>query len=316
MALKPQLVEILNAMKALNLPRLAELEPRAARAQIEKLAVRPDLPPVDIAGAKDTHFTGPAGEVRVRIYRPNEPLRTPTPVLIYYHGGGHVIGSLNTHDRTARYLCRYSGCMVVSVDYRMGPEHKFPAAVEDSYAALEWVAANAEKLGADPARIAVGGDSAGGNLALVVSLLSRDNDGPKVGFQLLVYPVMDYTGGTPSYEPYGKGYGPLDTDAVDWFRKHYTNDGSDLADWRCSPSRAESFAGLPRTLLITAECDVLNWEGTEAAKRLKAEGVDVTHVDFPGVIHAFFGYAPTLDDATKAQKLAAEHMRQAFGETP
>jgi acetyl esterase len=313
MALKPQLVDLLNAMKALNLPRISELEPPAARAQIEKLARRADLPPVDIAGAKDTRFEGPASHVHVRIYRPKEPLRTPLPVLIYYHGGGHVIGSIDTHDRTARYLCLYSGCMVVSVDYRMGPEHKFPAAVEDAYAALEWVSAHAADLGADPTRIAVGGDSAGGNLALVVSLLARDNAGPTIALQLLVYPVMDYTGGTPTYEPYGKGYGPLDTDAVDWFRNHYIRSEADLADWRCSPSRAESFAGLPRTLVITAECDVLNWEGTEAAKRLKAEGVDVTHVDFPGMIHAFFGYAPMLDDSVAAQKLAAQHMREALG---
>ncbi len=313
MALKPQLVEIMNAMKALNLPRLSELEPPAARAQIEALADRPDLPPVDIDSAEDRTIPGPGGEIPVRIYRPKAPLRSPLPVLIYYHGGGHVIGSINTHDRTARYLCLYSGCMVVSVDYRMGPEHKFPAAVEDSYAALEWVAANGAEIGADPARIAVGGDSAGGNLALVTSLLARDNAGPKVALQVLVYPVMDYTGGTPSFEPYGKGYGPLDTDAVDWFREHYTSSPADLADWRCSPARAESFAGLPRTLVITAECDVLNWEGTEAAKRLKAEGVDVTHVDFPGVIHAFFGYAPALDDAAEAQKLAATHMREALG---
>lgn len=312
MALKPQLVEMLTAMKALNLPRIAELEPPAARLQIEKLAKRPDLPPVDIAGAKDTHFEGPAGNVHVRIYRPKQPLRSPLPVLIYYHGGGHVIGSIDTHDRTARYLCLYSGCMVISVDYRMGPEHKFPAAVEDAYAALQWVATHAAGVGGDPTRIAVGGDSAGGNLALVTSLLARDNAGPKVSFQLLVYPVMDYTGGTPTYEPYGQGYGPLDTDAVTWFRRHYTKSDADLADWRCSPARAKSFAGLPRTLVITAECDVLNWEGLEAVKRLKAEGVDVTHVDFPGMIHAFFGWAPMLDDATAAQKLAAEHMRQAL----
>jgi acetyl esterase len=128
-------------------------------------------------------------------------------VLVYYHGGGHVIGSIDTHDRTARYLCMYSGCMVASVDYRMGPEHKFPAAVEDAYAALEWVSAHAADLGADATRIAVGGDSAGGNLALVVSLLARDSKGPRVALQLLVYPVMDYTGGTPTYAPYGQGYG-------------------------------------------------------------------------------------------------------------
>jgi acetyl esterase len=313
MALKPQLVEFLEQVKALGLPRIADQEPVAARAQIEALANRPDLPPVPVKAAEDRSIPGPAGPIPVRVYRPSQPARTPTPVLIYYHGGGHVIGSINTHDRAARGLCKESGCLVVSVDYRLGPEHRFPAAVEDAYAALEWVAAHGGEIGADTARIAVGGDSAGGNLALVVSLLARDRGGPRIAFQLLVYPVMDYTGGTPTYEPYGSGYGPPDTDAVAWFRRHYTRTPEDLQDWRCSPSRAKSFAGLPPALMLTAECDVLAWECGEAVKRLRAAGVQVEHVDFPGMVHAFFSWAPMIDDAVKAQALAGDRLRRALG---
>ncbi len=201
----------------------------------------------------------------------------------------------------------------MSVDYRMGPEARFPAAVVDCHAATKWLSDNAVEMGVRADKIAVGGDSAGGNLALVVSLMARDGgDGLSIAFQLLVYPVMDYAGGTSSYEKYGNGFGPLMAASIPWFREHYLNSDQDLKDWRASPARAESFAGLPQTLLITAECDILNDEGTACGQRLAAAGVECEHVDFEGMIHAFFSMAPMLDDSIAAQALAADRLKTAL----
>ena len=163
-------------------------------------------------------------------------------------------------------------------------------------------------------RIAVGGDSAGGNLALVVSLLAREAGGMMPAFQLLVYPVMDYAGGTPSYEKFGKGFGPLDTAAVDWFRKYYFNNEDELSDWRATPRLAENFVGLPSSLVITAECDVLNHEGQVLVERLQADGVPVVHADYKGMMHGFFSMAPMVDDAVDAQTLAADNLKKALNE--
>ncbi|MDP6690840.1 MAG: alpha/beta hydrolase [Alphaproteobacteria bacterium] len=312
MAMKPQLVALLEAMAALGLKPMHELTPVDARQQMEEGVRARDVPTIEVGGVEDRTIPGPGGEIPVRIYHP-EGATSGSGALVYFHGGGHVIGSPDTHDSVARALCRDAGILVLSVDYRMGPEAKFPAAVEDSYAATKWLSDNADAMGVDASRIAVGGDSAGGNLALVTSLLARDDaDGPAIAYQLLVYPVMDYTGGTPTYETYGVGYGPLMADTIPWFRDHYLNSPADLADWRASPARAESFAGLPPALLISAECDILAHEGRECAARLAADGVPCEHVDFEGMMHAFFSLAPLLDDAVAAQKLAAERLKAAL----
>jgi acetyl esterase len=194
----------------------------------------------------------------------------------------------------------------------MGPEHRFPAAVVDSYAATQWLAAQADRLGIRADRLAVGGDSAGGNLALVVALMAREQGGPALAFQLLVYPVTDYGGGTPSYATYGKGYGPLEAETMLWFRGHYLNGEVEIADWRASPARAARLAGLPPALVITAECDVLHDEGAQLAARLSEEGVATEHVDYAGMIHGFFSLAPLIEDATAAQALAADRLRAAL----
>ncbi|MDP6345558.1 MAG: alpha/beta hydrolase, partial [Alphaproteobacteria bacterium] len=287
MALKPQLAAFLDVVKELGLKPVAELTPVEAREQMEAAVRARDLPPIEVGDVDDRAIPGPGGDIPVRIYRPAGG-DGPLGALVYFHGGGHVIGSLFTHDAASRALCRQAGILVMSVDYRMGPEHRFPAAVEDAYAATAWLSANAGEMGVDAGRIAVGGDSAGGNLSLVVSLLARDGGGPAIAFQLLIYPVLDYTGGTPSYELYGQGYGPLEAATIPWFRRHYLNSDDDLADWRASPGRAESFAGLPQTLVITAECDILNHEDRDCVRRLIADGVPTEHVDFDGMIHAFF----------------------------
>ena len=312
MAMKPQLIDLLEAMKALGLKPMHELSPVAAREQMEAGVRARNVPPIELGSIEDRSIPGPAGDIPVRVYRP-EGASSPLGALVYYHGGGHVIGSLDTHDSVARAMCRDANIVVLSVDYRMGPEAKFPAAVDDSYAAAKWLSDNADSMGVRADRIAVGGDSAGGNLALVVALMSRDTDDSlSIAYQLLVYPVMDYTGGTPTYDTYGVGYGPLVAESVPYFREHYLNSDGELADWRASPARAASFAGLPPALLITAECDILNHEGRECAERLNAEGVPCEHVDFEGMIHGFFSMAPLLDDSIDAQRLAADRLRAAL----
>jgi len=308
MALKPQLVALLEQAKALGLPPIVELTPVQAREQMEMTVKARDLPEVPVGSVEDRTIPGPAADIPVRLYRP-AGAAGPLGALVYFHGGGHVIGSLDTHDAVARALCRDAGILVCSVDYRMGPEHPFPAAVEDAFAATAWLHDNAGELGVKPEHIAVGGDSAGGNLALVVSLLARDTDGPPLAYQLLVYPVMDYAGGTDSYSRYATGFGPLEADTMAWFRGHYLAGADDIADWRASPARAGSFADLPPALVLTAECDVLHDEGVAAVARLQADGVAVEHVEFDGMIHAFFSMAPMLDDAVAAQALAAKRLK-------
>jgi acetyl esterase len=315
MAMKPQLVELLGAMKALGLKPMHELSPVDAREQMEAGVRARNNPPIELGSIEEQTIPGPAGDIPVRLYRPEGAAGDGAPLgaLVYYHGGGHVVGSMDTHDYACRAICRDANIVVMSVDYRMGPEAKFPAAVDDCYAATKWLAENAEAMGVRTDRIAVGGDSAGGNLALVISLMARDDaDGPAIAYQLLVYPVMDYTGGTPTYDTYGVGFGPLMAATIPWFREHYFNSDEDLADWRASPARAATFAGLPPALLISAQCDILAHEGHACAERLIADGVACEHVDFKGMIHAFFSMAPLLDDSIAAQTLAAERLKVAL----
>ena len=230
----------------------------------------------------------------------------------WFHGGGHVIGSLDTHDPTARILCRDARCVVVSVDYRMGPEHPFPAAVEDCFASVRWLAEHASELGADPARIAVGGDSAGGNLAAVTALLARDEGGPDLCHQLLVYPLTDYRCAGASYDRYARGYGVLEAESMLWFRHHYLGGPDGAADWRASPLLAADLSGLPPAFVITAECDVLRDEGVAYAERLAAAGTACEHAPFAGMIHGFFGLFGIADAAGEAHRRAARALRGAF----
>ncbi|HKS88197.1 MAG TPA: alpha/beta hydrolase, partial [Stellaceae bacterium] len=195
--LHPQIVKAIEVTRQLGLKPIESLSPDEARRQMEETAQSRKAEPLPVARVENRTIPGPAGPIPVRLYWPEET--GPCPAIAYYHGGGHVIGSLDTHDLIARNLCHGAAALVCSVDYRMGPEHKFPAAVEDSFAALEWLHQNAASLGADPARLGVHGDSAGGNLAAVVALIARDQGGPKLRLQSLVYPVADYTLSAPSY---------------------------------------------------------------------------------------------------------------------
>jgi acetyl esterase len=286
------------------------MTPAEAREQMEATARARKAEPLPVAEIDDRTIPGPAGEIRLRLYRP--AAAGPAPAIVYYHGGGHVIGSLETHDFVARNLCGGTQALVASVDYRMGPEHKFPAAVDDAYAALQWVHANAKSLGTDPDRIGVHGDSAGANLAAVAALLARDAGGPGLRLQSLVYPIADYAMVGDSYDRFGKGYGVLTKEAMAWFRDHYLHSREDANDWRASPIKAPNLAGVAPAIVITAECDVLHDDGQRYAEALRRAGVPVEYKEYRGMIHAFFGMVPAVDDAMKAQRAVWAAFDRAF----
>ncbi|MFI4947265.1 MAG: alpha/beta hydrolase [Alphaproteobacteria bacterium] len=308
--LHPQIVAAIEAMKKLGLKPIEAMNPVEARAQMEATAQSRKAEPLPIARIEERDIPGPAGPIRVRLYWPN--VGGMVPGIAHYHGGGHVIGSLDTHDLIARNLCAGAGALVASVDYRMGPEHRFPAAVEDSVAALGWLHDNAASLGVDPGRLGVHGDSAGANLAAVVALAARDAGGPRLRLQSLVYPVADYTLSSASYQKFAEGYGPLTRAAMAWFQQHYLRSPADAEDWRASPIKAASLAGVAPAIVVTAECDVLHDEGQHYADALRGAGVAVEYREFPGMIHGFFGMVPIVDDAMVAQRAVAAAFRRAF----
>jgi acetyl esterase len=309
--LHPQIVNAIAAMQRAGLKPIEQLIPDEARRQMEETANSRKAEPLPVARIEERAIPGPAGPIRARLYWP-ETAGGAVPAIAYYHGGGHVIGSLDTHDLIARNLCHGAEALVASIDYRMGPEHKFPAAVEDSFAALEWLFANAASLGADPDRLGVHGDSAGANLAAVVALMARDRGAPRLRLQSLVYPVADYTLSAPSYETYAEGYGLLTRGAMQWFQRHYLRSPEDAEDWRASPIKAPRLAGAAPAIVVTAECDVLHDDGANYADALRRAGVAVEYREFPGMIHAFFGMVPAVDDAMNAQRAVWAAFKRAF----
>jgi acetyl esterase len=308
--LHPQIQDVLRVMAEARLRPIEEMTPAAAREQMEATARARKAEPLPVTRVDEHMIPGAAVEIRLRLYWPQAAALVPA--VVYYHGGGHVIGSLDTHDFVARNLCGGTGALVASVDYRMGPEHKFPAAVDDSFAALQWVHANARRLGVDPARIGVHGDSAGANLAAVVALLARDAGRPKLRLQSLVYPITDYGLVGDSYEKYATGYGILTKAAMVWFRDHYLRSPDDANDWRASPIKAASLADVAPAIVITAECDVLHDDSERYAEALGRAGVPVEYREFPGMIHAFFGMVPAVDDAMNAQRTVWAAFKRAF----
>ena len=308
--LHPQILRVLEVMAEANLKPIEAMSPAEARAQMEATAQSRKAEPLSVDRVEERLIPGPASDIRLRLYWPNST--APVPAVVYYHGGGHVIGSLDTHDLIARNLSAGVGALVASVDYRMGPEHKFPAAVDDSFAALKWVHAHGKELGADPDRIGVHGDSAGANLAAVVALMARDTGSPKLRLQSLVYPVADYRLAGGSYDQYAEGYGLLTRQSMVWFRNHYLRSPQDAEDWRASPIKASSFAGVAPAIVITAECDVLHDDGEGYAEALRRAGVPVEYKEYSGMIHGFFGMMPVVDDAMNAQRAVWAAFKLAF----
>jgi len=283
-----------------------------ARAAYELVAGAGGEPPA-LEAVDDCTFPGPSGDVALRIYSPMGA--GPFPVIVFFHGGGFTIGSLDSHDPVARQLCARAEAVVVSVDYRLAPEHPFPAAVDDSFAALTWVAANAAELGADGARLAVCGDSAGGNLAAVACLLARDAGGPAIQFQALVYPTTDARGGYPSIEENADG-AFLSADTMRWFIEHYLASSPESADdWRATPMLAPDLAGLPPALVLTAEFDPLRDEGEAYAEALRAAGNQVDVKRYDGMTHMFFQLGGVLDVARDAIAETAAALKRALHPT-
>jgi acetyl esterase/lipase len=308
MPLDPQAQALLDQVKALGGPQLNELSPPDARVAAKALGALSG-PPQAVAKVENRNIPGPAGDLPVRVYTPAGS--GPFPVLVYFHGGGWVIGDLDTQDGPCRALANGAGCVVVSVDYRLAPEHKFPAAPEDTFAATQWVAANAAALNADVSRIAVGGDSAGGNLSAVTAIMARDRGGPPLVFQLLIYPVTDGACDTASYRDNADGY-LLTKDMMQWFWDHYVRNAADRQNPLASPLRARSLSGLPPALVQTAEFDPLRDEGEAYAARLEEAGVPVTLTRYHGMIHGFFGTGSLIDQAHVAIAEAASALRLAF----
>jgi len=299
--LDPDAAAVFKAFQEAGRPAYETLPANDARELY--LAARPVVnpDPPERAKVEQLAISAPHGVIPARLYVPKQ-LRKPdelAPCLVFFHGGGWVIGNLETHDVVCRKLAVEGELIVISVDYRLAPEHKFPAAVEDAITATKWVAANAQKLGVDASRLVVGGDSAGGNLAAVVAIAARDGDGPKIAGQLLIYPATEARRTHPSHsEPETSIL--LTHSVTTWFYWNYLNDVADVDDWRVSPARAQTLGALPPAYVLTAGADPLRDEGNDYAARLKDAGVAVTYRHFPGQFHGFFTMGKLLNQADVA----------------
>lgn len=309
MSLHPQCKAFLDQLAAMGGKQLYEMTPAEARATGAALT---DLgvPVQEVARIENRTVPGPAQPIPIRIYKP-VPSGT-LPALVYFHGGGWVLGGLDSHDRECRALANLSGCTVIAVDYRLAPEHPFPAAVEDAYAATRYIADHATEFEIDPQRIAVGGDSSGGNLAAVVTLIAREKGGPKLVFQLLVYPGVDLTDDhRPSAIEFAEGHF-LTRPLMNYFADLYVPKVEDRRHVQVSPLYATDFRGLPPALVITAECDLLRDQGELYGQKLREAGVPVSLKRYDGMIHPFFSFGGILDDGRAAVTEAATAVRAAL----
>jgi acetyl esterase len=310
MQLDPQVRALLE--RAVHWPSYPALGVEGARRMYREARRKLAPAPPEVARIENLHAPGPAGEVPVRSYRPLGALEADRPpVLVYFHGGGWTLGDLDTHDAVCRELANLARCGVVAVDYRLAPEHKFPAAVEDAIVATRWVVREADALGFDARRVAVGGDSSGGNLAAVTAIALRDAGDPPLALQLLIYPATDLANNTESHALFGDGYlAPRETTL--WFTANYLRDPSDAADWRASPLKARDLSRLAPAYVMTAGFDPLRDEGRAYADRLHAAGVKVTYECFEGMIHGFVTMGGLLAAAHHALYRASQGLRTAF----
>ena len=310
--LHPQTRALLDFIEQKKIPPTHTLSVADARAYYsDRRSVTQPAPPA-VALVRELEVNGPHGPIPMRLYRPmGSSASSLLPVLVYYHGGGWVIGDLDTHDSLCRALCNESGCALVSVDYRLGPEHRFPAAVNDALAATRWVRKQAADLKLDASRLAVGGDSAGGNLAAVIAIAARDSGDLPIAFQLLIYPATDQHRTSPSHTSNGEGY-LLTRDTMDYFSGHYITDPAQYTDWRSSPLLHTDLAKLPPALVLTAGYDPLRDEGAAYAEALTAAGNRASYVCFERQIHGFITMGKVLDEANTAVTMCAAELRRAL----
>lgn len=299
--LDPDAAAVYKAFQEAGRPAYETLTAPEAREYYSQARFATNPEPPELARVAPLSIPAPHGAIPARLYVPKE-LRGHeglSPALVFFHGGGWVIGDLDSHDVACRKLAVEGALIVISVDYRLAPEHKFPAAADDAIAATKWVAANARELGIDASRLSIGGDSAGGNLTAVVALAARDGNGPALAGQVLIYPAVDFAMTHASHsEPETSVL--LTHSVIRWFRDHYLNGAADVGDWRASPARAASLAGLPPAYVLTAGADPLRDEGDEYAERLKQAGVPVTYKHYPGQFHGFFTMGKLLQQANVA----------------
>lgn len=311
--LHPQARALLDLMEQRQVPPTHTLSPAEARSlyRDRRALTQPDPP--QVASIQELLADGPYGAIALRLYRPTttrEPQR-PLPVLVYFHGGGWVIGDLDTHDTLCRQLANLAGCAVLAVDYRLGPEYRFPCAVDDCIAATRWCRDHAHRLALDPTRMAVGGDSAGGNLAAVVALAVRDAGDPPLRLQLLIYPATDMRRQAPSHTSNGQGY-LLTRDTMAYFHDHYMDDATLDEDWRASPLLRDDLSGLADAFVLTAGYDPLRDEGLQYSQRLSEAGNRASHVCFERQIHGFITMGRAIDEANAAVTLCAAMVAQAL----
>jgi acetyl esterase len=310
--LDPQARALLDRVAAAGRPTLDTLSAPDARKAYRESRIPLQPEPPEVAATQDRDVPGPHGSITVRIYRPLGSASVETlPALVYFHGGGFTIGDIGTHDTLCRSLANAARCVVISVDYRMGPEHKFPKAIDDCVAATGWVAEHAAELRIDVNRLAVGGDSAGGSLAAVTALVARDAGGPKLMFQLLIYPTTTLQHNTPSTAELATGY-MLTLPLMKYFRAAYLNGTEEQTDWRASPLLAQDFSRLPPAFILTAGYDPIRDEGKAYADGLKAAGVAVEYVCYEGMIHGFITMGKVLDTANDAVRDCAAALLKVF----
>ncbi len=306
------LLDLMEQANRTGRPKLESLPHAVGRQAVDKMSEDSEADPPEVAATQDGSFDGPAGPIRYRRYTPAGAAGNTLPTLIYYHGGGFVIGNLETHDSTCRRIANRSGCQVVAIDYRLSPEHPFPAPLDDGLAAFRHIRDSAAAFDADPARLAVGGDSAGGAISAVVCQALRDAGEQGPAFQMLIYPATDSSRESASRTAFAEGYF-LTKGLMDWFWKAYVPAGTDLSDLRLSPLLARDFKGLPPAFVLTAGYDPLRDEGRAYADRLIEAGVKTTYVNYPGTIHGFFSLTRFLKQGLKANDEAAAVLGAHFG---
>lgn len=313
MPLHPAAKQMVDQLATVEAPRLWDVPLEDARAQGTLFAAIGAGEPVQVGAVVDRVVPGPHGDIPVRVYTPSpQQAASPLPTVVYLHGGGWVFMGIETHDTICRRLTAASGCVVVSVDYRLAPEHPFPVPLDDCYAAVTWAAQHAAELGARPGLLAVMGDSAGGNLAAAVALVARDRGTPTLAAQVLVYPALDPTRGTGSYRENGTGY-ILDDPGMEWFWRQYLCDDANAKNPLAAPACADDLSRLPASTVITAEFDPLRDEGEAYASRLAAAGVPTTSRRMAGMLHGFLGMPEMFGEADEAIAIAARALREAFG---